>query len=78
VLGPAGARRAPRPGPATLADRAARGESAEDVRALLAASVGLCEPGERPSPAELVARFDPARFEPPPSGPLPLPQATSG
>jgi hypothetical protein len=33
--------------------------------------VGLADPGERPSPAELVARFDPARFSPPPSGPLP-------
>ncbi len=52
----------------TLADRLALGESAAGVRARLAASVGLAEPGEQPTPAELVARFDPARFAPPPSG----------
>jgi hypothetical protein len=31
---------------------------ADDVRAGLAVSLGLAEPGERPSPAELVERFD--------------------
>ncbi len=60
MLGPDGARLAKRHGPVTFADRAALGPSAEDVRAELAASVGLAEPGERPSPAELIARFDPA------------------
>lgn len=60
LLGPDGARLAKRHGAVTLADRAAQGQSAEDVRAELAASVGLCAPGGSPSPAELVARFDPA------------------
>jgi glutamyl-tRNA synthetase len=57
VLGPDGARLAKRHGAVTLADRAALGESAEDVRSGLAASLHLCEPGERPSPEELVERF---------------------
>jgi glutamyl-tRNA synthetase len=71
VLGSDGARLAKRHGAVTLADRAEQGESPDDVRAHLAASVGLAAPGERPSPAELVARFDPDGFAPPPSGPLP-------
>jgi glutamyl-tRNA synthetase len=62
VLGPDGARLAKRHGAVTLADRAALGQSPDDVRAELAASVGLAEPGERPGPAELVARFDPDRL----------------
>jgi glutamyl-tRNA synthetase len=70
VLGRDGARLAKRHGAVTLADRLEQSESADDVRAHLAASVGLIEPGERPSPAELVSRFDPDRFAPPPSGPL--------
>jgi glutamyl-tRNA synthetase len=71
VLGADGARLAKRHGAVTLADRLALGESADAVRARLAASIGLARPAERPSPAELVARFDPATFAPPPSGPLP-------
>jgi glutamyl-tRNA synthetase len=71
VLGGDGARLAKRHGAVTLADRAEQGESAAEVRGRLAASVGLAAPGERPTPAELVARFDPERFSPPPSGPLP-------
>ncbi len=71
VLGRDGARLAKRHGAVTLADRLEQGERTDDVRARLAASVGLAEPGECPSPAELVARFDPDRFAPPPSGPLP-------
>jgi glutamyl-tRNA synthetase len=71
VLGGDGARLAKRHGAVTLADRREQGESAEDVRARLAASVGLSAPDERPSPGELVARFDAAAFAPPPSGPLP-------
>jgi glutamyl-tRNA synthetase len=59
VLGSDGARLAKRHGAVTLAGRAALGQSPEDVRAELAASVGLAEPGERPAPDELVARFDP-------------------
>jgi glutamyl-tRNA synthetase len=70
VLGYDGARLAKRHGSVTLADRLEQGESADDVRAHLAISVGLAEPDERPSPAQLVARFDPNRFAPPPSGPL--------
>jgi glutamyl-tRNA synthetase len=60
LLGPDGARLAKRHGAITLADGAACGRSAADVRAELAASVGLCAPDERPAPAELLARFDPA------------------
>ena len=59
MLGPDGARLAKRHGAVTLADRAAQGESADDVRSLLAASVGLAEPGEQVTPAELVERFHP-------------------
>ncbi len=60
VLGPDGARLAKRHGAVTLADRAAAGESPAEVRASLAASVGLTEPGESPSMADLLARFDPS------------------
>jgi glutamyl-tRNA synthetase len=62
VLGPDGRRLAKRDGAVTLADRLALGEDADAVRARLAASLGLCEPDERPSPAELVERFDLARL----------------
>ena len=64
VLGGDGARLAKRHGAVTLADRREQGEDAAAVRARLAASVGLCAPGERPSPDELVARFDPRRVRP--------------
>jgi len=57
MLGPDGARLAKRHGAVTLADRAAQGEDADAVRAMLAASVGLAAPGEAVSAAELVARF---------------------
>lgn len=57
LLGPDGARLAKRHGAVTLADRAAAGHDASTVRGELAASVGLCAPHERPTPAELVARF---------------------
>ncbi len=60
VLGPDGARLAKRHGTVTLADRAARGESPADVLALLARSLSLARAGEHPTPAELLARFDPA------------------
>jgi glutamyl-tRNA synthetase len=60
VLGPDGARLAKRHGSVTLADRAALGESPAEARAGLAASVGLAEPGERPTLAQLLERFDPA------------------
>ncbi len=67
VLGPDGARLAKRHGAVTLADRAARGESALDVRAQLAATVGLAEPGERPSLHDLLDRFDPTAIPSEPS-----------
>jgi glutamyl-tRNA synthetase len=70
VLGPDGARLAKRHGAVTLADRRAQGESPAQVRGRLAASVGLCAPGDAPSMSELLATFDPATFRPPPSGPL--------
>lgn len=57
VLGPDGRRLAKRDGAVTLADRRALGESADDVRSALAASLGLCAPDERPSAEELVERF---------------------
>jgi glutamyl-tRNA synthetase len=59
MLGPDGSRLAKRHGAVTLADRAAIGEDADTVRVMLAASVGLAEPGEAVSAADLVARFSP-------------------
>jgi len=60
VLGPDGERLAKRHGAVTLADRAARGESPSEVLGLLARSLGLAAPGERPGLPDLLARFDPA------------------
>ena len=62
VLGPDGNRLAKRHGDVTLADRAAQGESPEDVLAWMARSLGLAEPGEKPTAADLFARFDPDRL----------------
>lgn len=59
VLGPSGERLAKRDGAVTMADRAALGDDAVDVRGLLAASLGLAAPGERPGVDDLLARFDP-------------------
>jgi glutamyl-tRNA synthetase len=59
VLGPDGQRLAKRHGAVTLADRTATGQSPHEVRAELAASLGLAAPGEQPSLDELLARFDP-------------------
>lgn len=58
VLGPDGTRLAKRHGAVTLADRAALGEQPADAVAWMATSVGLAEPGEHVSAAELVDRFD--------------------
>jgi glutamyl-tRNA synthetase len=58
VVGADAQRLAKRHGAVTLADLRAGGVDADDVRAGLAVSLGLAEPGERPSPAELVERFD--------------------
>jgi len=57
VLGPDGARLAKRHGAVTLGDRP---EPPEEIRALLARSLGLAVSGERPSMAALAERFDPA------------------
>ncbi len=57
MLGPDGARLAKRHGAVTLADRAARGQSADDVRDELAASLALCARGQALTPAQLVERF---------------------
>jgi glutamyl-tRNA synthetase len=57
MLGPDGARLAKRHGAVSLADRAALGQSADDVRDELAASLQLCARGEQLTPAELVERF---------------------
>jgi glutamyl-tRNA synthetase len=59
VLGPDGGRLAKRHGAVTLADRAALGQTPAQVRGELMASVGLAEPGEEPSMAALLERFDP-------------------
>lgn len=60
VLAPNGDRLAKRHGAVTLADRAALGETPADALAWMATRLGLAAPGERPTAAELVARFDPA------------------
>jgi glutamyl-tRNA synthetase len=58
VLAPNGERLAKRHGAVTLADRAALGESAADAVAWMATSLGLASPGDRPTAADLIARFD--------------------
>ena len=58
VLGPTGARLAKRDGAVTLADLSTLGVTAVEVRARLAASLGLCRPEERPTMNDLVERFD--------------------
>lgn len=60
VLGPDGRRLAKRHGSVTLADRKSLGESPLKVRAWMAQTLGLAEPGESPTLDELLSRFDPA------------------
>ncbi|MGQ0833176.1 MAG: tRNA glutamyl-Q(34) synthetase GluQRS [Microthrixaceae bacterium] len=62
VLGADGDRLAKRHGSVTLADLRAQGIGAEEVRARLAASLGLVEPGESAPMDLLLARFDPDRL----------------
>jgi glutamyl-tRNA synthetase len=64
VLGPDGRRLAKRHGAVTLADRTVLGEGPREVVAWMARSLGLAEPGETPTPTDLLARFDPARLPP--------------
>ena len=59
VLGPSGARLAKRDGAVTLEDLERRGVSAARLGGVLAESLGLASPGERPTPERLLARFDP-------------------
>jgi glutamyl-tRNA synthetase len=59
VVGPDGNRLAKRHGSVTLGDLAAEGIDAQAVRSRLAVSLGLAEPGERASMAQLLERFDP-------------------
>ena len=59
MLGPDGARLAKRHGAVTLADRAAVGQSAQDVRRELLAPFGL---GDFVTMEELVTHFDPERI----------------
>ena len=60
VVSEAGERLTKRDGAVTLSDRRALGETPEQVRAALAVSLGLAEPGESPSMDQLLDRFDPA------------------
>lgn len=62
VLGPDGERLTKRDGAVTLADRSAIGQEPSEVLAWIAASLGLAGEGERVTPADLVARFDPAQI----------------
>lgn len=62
VLGADGERLAKRHGSVTLADLRIAGTSVDEVRSLLAVSLGLSAPGETVSSGELVGRFDPARL----------------
>lgn len=59
VLGVDGERLAKRHGAVTLADLAAQGVDAAEVRSRMATSLGLAEAGEPVTPDELLARFDP-------------------
>jgi glutamyl-tRNA synthetase len=59
VLGPDGQRLAKRHGSVTLAALSADGVDAAQVRARLATSLGLAEPSEPVTMAQLVDRFDP-------------------
>ncbi|CAA9465123.1 MAG: Glutamyl-Q tRNA(Asp) synthetase [uncultured Rubrobacteraceae bacterium] len=62
VLGPDGQRLAKRHGAVTLADRAAVGEGPGEVLGWMARSLGLAEPGEKVSAADLLPRFDPEKL----------------
>ena len=59
VLGPDGSRLAKRHGAISLDGLRTAGWDGPRLRTALAVGLGLAEPGERPTPAELVARFDP-------------------
>jgi len=67
VLAPGGERLAKRTRPASLADLRGRGVAAEAVVGALAASAGLCAPGARLHPGDLVSTFALARIDKAPS-----------
>ncbi|MDQ2651231.1 MAG: tRNA glutamyl-Q(34) synthetase GluQRS [Actinomycetota bacterium] len=60
VLGADGERLAKRHGAVTMGDLDAAGMGADEVRSLLASSLGLAAPDEEATAEELVNRFDPA------------------
>lgn len=62
LLAPDGSRLAKRHGAVTLADLAARGVSAGDVCARLAASIGIATEGRSVLAVDLLDRFDPDRI----------------
>lgn len=62
ALGPDGERLAKRHGSVTLTDLASVGAGPELVRARLAVSLGLTEPGEPATMSRLLDRFDPDRL----------------
>ena len=62
VLGPDGQRLAKRHGAVTLSDRLAQGQQPGEVLAWMARTLDLAEPGERPTPDNLLTRFDPERL----------------
>jgi len=62
VVAPDGERLAKRHGSVSLSDRAAQGQSPDEVRSWLAWSLGLAEPGEAVSAGRLVERFDPGHL----------------
>ena len=75
VLGPDGQRLAKRHGAVTLADLAADGVDADEVRSRLAASLGLAEPGE---PVTMAAARRPLRPGRAARGALDLPLSSDG
>jgi glutamyl-tRNA synthetase len=62
VLGPDGARLAKRHGAVSLAALAPEGIGVDEVRSLLATSLGLAEPGEPVTMQDLLPRFEPSRL----------------
>ena len=70
VVGGSGQRLAKRDGAITIGDLAARGVTVDRVRSELAASIGIAEPREVVSAAELAGRFDLGAFARRPRDPI--------
>ena len=62
VLGPDGQRLAKRHGAVTLSDRLAQGQTPGEVLAWMARTLGMAEPGERPTAVDLLSRFNPEQL----------------